>query len=96
MCFHATFYRGCQIKPDTLLLRDAAFSFSLDGAKASVGAHLQQEVFIFQQQCYKFMEGFISSEIFIYFFINSDPNLTQTQMLPVKLSPNRILTKALT
>ena len=33
-------------------------------------------------------EGFISPEIFIYFFINSDLNLTQTQMLTLKPSPN--------
>ena len=33
-------------------------------------------------------ESFISPEIFIYFFINSDSNLTQTQMLTLKLSPN--------
>ena len=41
-------------------------------------------------------EGFISQEIFIYFFINSDSILTQTQMLTLKLSPNRILTQSLT
>ena len=37
-------------------------------------------------------EGFISPEIFIYFFINSDSNLTQTRMLTLKLFPNRTLT----
>ena len=37
-------------------------------------------------------EGFISPEIFVYFFINSDSSLTQTQMLTLKLSPNRTLT----
>ena len=31
-------------------------------------------------------EGFISPKIFIYFFINSDSNLIQTQMLTLKLS----------
>ena len=41
-------------------------------------------------------EGFISPEIFIYFFINSDSNLTQTQMLTLKLSPKRTLTQTLT
>ena len=40
-------------------------------------------------------EGFISSVIFTYFFINSDSNLTQTQMLTLKLSPNRTLTQTL-
>ena len=38
------------------------------------------------------LEGFISPEIFIYFFISSDSNLTQTQMLTLKLSPNRTQT----
>ena len=33
-------------------------------------------------------EGFTLPKIFIYFFINSDSNLTQTQMLILKLSPN--------
>ena len=42
------------------------------------------------------MEGFISLEIFVYLFINSDSNLTQTQMLTLKLSPNRTLTQTLT
>ena len=42
------------------------------------------------------MEGFISPEIFIYFFINSDSNLTQTQKRTLKLSPNRNLTQTLT
>ena len=37
-------------------------------------------------------KGFISPEIFIYFFINSDSNLTQTQILTLKLFPNRIQT----
>ena len=37
------------------------------------------------------MEGFISPEIFIWFFINSDSNLTQTQMLTLKLFPNQTL-----
>ena len=37
-------------------------------------------------------EGFISLKIFINFFSNSDLNLTQTQMLTLKLSPNRTLT----
>ena len=41
-------------------------------------------------------EGFISLEIFIYFFINSDSNLTQTQMLTLKLFPNLTLTQTLT
>ena len=36
-------------------------------------------------------KGFISPKIFIYFFINSDSNLTLTQMLTLKLSPNRTL-----
>ena len=39
------------------------------------------------------LKGF---EIFIYFFINSGSNLTQTQMLTPKLFPNRTLTKTLT
>ena len=43
----------------------------------------------------KKMEGFISPEIFIYFFINSDSTLTQTQMLTLKLFPNRTLTQTL-
>ena len=38
------------------------------------------------------MEGCISPEIFIYFFINSNSNLIQTQMLTLKLSPNQPLT----
>ena len=42
------------------------------------------------------MEGFISPEIFIYFFVNSDTSLTQTQMLTLKLFPNRTLTQTLT
>ena len=46
--------------------------------------------------CHKFKEGFISPEIFIYFFINSDLNLTQTQMLTLKLFLNRTLTQTLT
>ena len=37
-------------------------------------------------------EDFISLEIFINFFSNSYLNLTQTQMLSLKLSPNRTLT----
>ena len=41
-------------------------------------------------------EGFISPEIFIYFSINSDSNLTRTPMLTLKLSPNRTLTLILT
>ena len=32
-------------------------------------------------------EGFISPKIFTYFFINSDSNLIQTQMLTLKLFP---------
>ena len=40
-------------------------------------------------------EGFILPEIFIYFSINSDSNLTRTQMLTLKLSPNRTLTQTL-
>ena len=40
-------------------------------------------------------EGFISPEIFIYFSINSDSNLTRTPMLTLKLSPNRTLTLTL-
>ena len=43
-----------------------------------------------------YQEGFISPKIFIYFFINSDSNLTQTQMLTLKLFPNRTLTQTLT
>ena len=39
-------------------------------------------------------KGFISPEILISFSINSDSNLTRTQMLTLKLSPNR--TQALT
>ena len=42
------------------------------------------------------MEGFISPEIFIYFFINSDSNLIQIHMLDLKLFPNRTLTQTLT
>ena len=42
------------------------------------------------------LEGFISPEIFIYFFIYSDANATQTQMLTLKLFPNRTLTQTLT
>ena len=34
-----------------------------------------------------------AQKIFIFFFINSDPNLTQTQILTPKLNPN--LMKAL-
>ena len=41
------------------------------------------------------MEGFISPEIFIYFFINSGSNPTQTQILTQKLFPNRTLTQTL-
>ena len=41
-------------------------------------------------------EGFISREIFILFFINSDSNVTQTQVLTLKLSLNRTLTQTLT
>ena len=41
-------------------------------------------------------EGSILREIFIYFFINSDSNVTQTQVLTLKLSLNRILTQTLT
>ena len=41
-------------------------------------------------------EGFISPEIFIYFSINSDSNLTRTPMLTLKLFPNRTLTLILT
>ena len=41
-------------------------------------------------------EGFISPEIFFYFFINSDSNLTQAHMLTRKLPPNRTLTQTLT
>ena len=40
-----------------------------------------------------FSEDFISPEIFIQFFINSNSNLTQTQMLTLKLFPNRTLTQ---
>ena len=42
------------------------------------------------------MEGFISPEIFIYFFINSDSTVTQTQILTLKLFPNWTLTQTLT
>ena len=42
------------------------------------------------------LEGLISLEIFIYFFISSDSNLTQTQILNLKLFPNRTLTQTLT
>ena len=41
------------------------------------------------------LEGFISPEIFNYFFINSDSNLTQTHVLTLKLSPNQTLTQTL-
>ena len=41
-------------------------------------------------------EGFISPEIFIYFFIISYSNLTQTQIITPKLFPNRTLTQTLT
>ena len=44
----------------------------------------------------KLKEGFISPENFIYFFINSDSNLTQTQILALKLFPSRTLTQTLT
>ena len=37
-------------------------------------------------------KGFISPEIFIYFFIYSDSKLTQTQMLTLKLSPSQTQT----
>ena len=40
-------------------------------------------------------ESFISLEIFIHFFINSDSNLTQTQILTLKLYPNQTLTQTL-
>ena len=45
-----------------------------------------------------FLEGFISLEIFIEFFINSDSNLTQTQIpvLTLKLFPNQTITQTLT
>ena len=43
-----------------------------------------------------YQEGVISPKIFIYFFINFDSNLTQTQMLTLKLFPNRTLTQTLT
>ena len=43
-----------------------------------------------------YQEGVISPKIFIYFFINSDSNLTQTQTLTLKLFPNRTLTLTLT
>ena len=39
-----------------------------------------------------YQEGFISPKIFIYFFINSDSNLTQTQMLTLRLFSNQTLT----
>ena len=42
-----------------------------------------------------FLEGFISPKIFI-FFVYSDSNVTQTQMLTIKLSPNRTLIQILT
>ena len=38
------------------------------------------------------LEGFISPEI----LVNCDSNLTQTQMLTLKLSPNRTLTQTVT
>ena len=38
------------------------------------------------------LEGFISLEIFVYIFINSDPNLTQTLLLTLKPSPYQTLT----
>ena len=41
-------------------------------------------------------EGFISPEIFIYFFVKFDSNLTQTQMFTLKLFPNRTLTQSQT
>ena len=34
------------------------------------------------------MEKTISPEIFIYFFIYSDPNLTQTQVFTLQLPPS--------
>ena len=40
-------------------------------------------------------KSFFSSEIFIYIFINSESNLTQTQMLTLQLSPNQTLTQTL-
>ena len=42
------------------------------------------------------LESPISPKIFIYFFINCDSNLTQIQMLTLKLFPNRTLTQTLT
>ena len=41
-------------------------------------------------------EGFILQEIFINFINNSDSNLTQTEMLTLKLFPNRTLIRNLT
>ena len=37
---------------------------------------------------YKLLEGFVSPQIFIQFFINSDSDLTQAQMFALKLFPN--------
>ena len=37
----------------------------------------------------------MGKESFIYFFINSDLSLIQTQMLTLKLSPNGTLTETL-
>ena len=37
------------------------------------------------------MEGFTSPEIFILFCINSESNITQTQMPTLKLFPNQTL-----
>ena len=51
---------------------------------------------LFGELQYCKMEGFISAEIFIYFFINSDSNLTQTQMFSLNLFLNRTLTQTLT
>ena len=43
----------------------------------------------------KALESFISPEISISFLINSDSNLTQTQTLNLKLTPNSIQTQTL-
>ena len=57
---------------------------------------LTQDVFRVGKYEEKIKEGFISPEIFIWFFINSDSNLTQAQMFTLKLFPNRTLTQTLT
>ena len=52
----------------------------------------QQLLFAICWSLTKKKEGFISPKIFIYFCINSDSNLTQTQMLTLKLPLKQTLT----